>query len=179
MRIKAFTLTVLLAFPLTACSQEAPSNTAASTTSAAETKISEAKTSEAKTLLKVYKSPTCSCCGAWIDQIKAAGFDIAVDHPEDLYALKKDLGIAGPYQSCHTAVSESGFVFEGHVPRKFVSQFLAAPPSGAAGLSVPGMPVGSPGMEVEDRFMPYQVLQLNKDGTTSVFAEVKSPEDQR
>lgn len=135
---------------------------------------------EAKPIaLKVYKSPSCSCCGAWIEGLQNEGFTVSVEHPEDLYALKKDLGIASPFQSCHTAVSKEGYLFEGHIPHKFIRQFLSNPPSGAFGLSVPGMPVGSPGMEMGDRFMPYQVLQLNKDGTTAVYAEVKSPEDQR
>ena len=69
-------------------------------------------------------------------------------------------------------------MFEGHVPSKFIRAFLAAPPKGSLGLSVPGMPVGSPGMEVGDRFMQYQVLLLNKDGSSEVYAEIVSAADQ-
>jgi hypothetical protein len=69
-------------------------------------------------------------------------------------------------------------VFEGHVPAKYIQQFLASPPDNAIGLAVPAMPVGSPGMEYQDRFMPYKVLQLNKDGTSLVYAHVKYPSQQ-
>ena len=75
-------------------------------------------------------------------------------------------------------MSAQGFVFEGHVPSKFIHAFLAAPPEGSIGLSVPGMPVGSPGMEVGERFMPYQILLLQKDGSTEIFAEINSALDQ-
>ncbi len=81
-------------------------------------------------------------------------------------------------QSCHTAVTTDGYVFEGHVPAKHMAQFLKNPPSDAIGLAVPGMPVGSPGMEYQNQFMPYQIMQINKDGTTSVYADVESPQQQ-
>ena len=71
------------------------------------------------------------------------------------------------------AVSSDGFIFEGHIPSKFIKQFLSEVHPEAIGLSVPGMPLGSPGMEVDDRFMPYDVLILFKDGTSKVYAEVR------
>ena len=73
-------------------------------------------------------------------------------------------------QSCHTGVSADGYFFEGHIPAKFVTAFLANPPENAAGLAVPGMPAGSPGMEMGDRFNPYSVILVKKDGTTEVYA---------
>jgi hypothetical protein len=76
------------------------------------------------------------------------------------------------YRSCHTGVSSNGYIFEGHVPSKYVTQFLSEDHPSAIGLSVPGMPLGSPGMEVGDRFMPYKVLILYKDGTSKVYADV-------
>ncbi len=76
------------------------------------------------------------------------------------------------YRSCHTAVSPEGYIFEGHVPSQFIAQFLSENHVDALGLSVPGMPIGSPGMEVGDRFMPYEVLILYRDGTSDVYAEV-------
>ena len=76
------------------------------------------------------------------------------------------------YRSSHTAVSSDGFVFEGHIPSKFITQFLSEDHPNAIGLSVPGMPLGSPGMDAGDLFMPYQVLILYKDGTSKVYAEV-------
>ena len=81
-------------------------------------------------------------------------------------------------RSCHTAVTTDGFVFEGHVPAKYMAKFLENPPKGAIGLAVPGMPMGSPGMEYQNKFMPYQVMQLNKDGSTAVYADIDSPEAQ-
>ncbi|WP_369802079.1 DUF411 domain-containing protein [Microbulbifer sp. Q7] len=81
-------------------------------------------------------------------------------------------------QSCHTSVSADGYVFEGHIPAKLIRQFLRNPPAGARGLAVPAMPLGSPGMEVGDRFTPYKVLQLNRDGSTSVYANIDHFEQQ-
>ena len=77
------------------------------------------------------------------------------------------------YRSCHTGVSEDGYIFEGHIPSQYIAQFLSEDHPNAIGLSVPGMPVGSPGMEIGNRFMPYDVLILYKDGTSRVFAEVR------
>ena len=87
--------------------------------------------------------------------------------------IKEKYNIEPQYRSCHTAVSSNGLVFEGHIPSKYIKQFLSEDHPEAIGLSVPGMPLGSPGMEVEDRFMPYDVLILYKDGTSKVYAEVR------
>ena len=73
--------------------------------------------------------------------------------------------------------SSQGYVFEGHIPAKFISRFLASPPKDAIGLTVPAMPVGSPGMEYQDKFMPYQVLLLKNDGSSQVYAQVNSLEE--
>lgn len=128
--------------------------------------------------LTVHKSPTCGCCGDWMEHMEAAGFATQGNHPENLAALKARYGVSPELQSCHTAVTPEGHVFEGHVPARFVEMFLASPPANARGLAVPAMPVGSPGMEVGERFMPYQVLLLMRDGSTRVFAEVRRAEDQ-
>lgn len=124
--------------------------------------------------IDVYKSPTCGCCGKWVTHAEQNGFSPTTHHPEDLNKLKVEHGIAPQYQSCHTAVSQQGYVFEGHIPARYIHEFLAAPPADALGLAVPAMPVGSPGMEVDDRFMPYQVLLLKRDGSVAIFAEVGS-----
>lgn len=129
-------------------------------------------------VLHVYKSPTCGCCGKWVDHMADRGFALTTHHPTDMYHLKQDKGIAQDYQSCHTAVSAEGYVFEGHIPARYIQQFLHKPPAGARGLVVPAMPVGSPGMEVEDRFMPYDVLLLKEDGSMEVFVIVTSAEQQ-
>ena len=83
------------------------------------------------------------------------------------------------WQSCHTAVTKGGYVFEGHIPAKYIEQFLASPPEGALGLAVPGMPLGSPGMEMGGRFTPYDIVLMNKDGSSSVFAHVPSAAAQK
>lgn len=128
--------------------------------------------------LNVYKSPTCGCCGDWINHIEASGFNTVVYHSADLNQLKSDRGISPAHQSCHTAISDEGYVFEGHIPAKYVQQFLNNPPEDAIGLAVPAMPVGSPGMEMGDQFSPYEVLLLRKDGSSEVFARVDVLEDQ-
>ena len=92
-------------------------------------------------------------------------------------AIKQQLGITNRYRSCHTAVYKD-FVFEGHIPAKFIQQFVANPPANAIGLAVPGMPLGSPGMEVEDRFNPYTIYQVNADGEPTVFAMIDNMADQ-
>ncbi len=124
--------------------------------------------------LTVYKSPTCDCCNKWIDHLEAEGFEANAEHPANLSAIKDRYRIANNLRSCHTAVSSQGYVFEGHIPARYIQQFLASPPVDAIGLSVPAMPVGSPGMEYEDKFMPYPVLLMKKDGSTEVFASVQS-----
>ena len=129
-------------------------------------------------LLEVYKSPTCNCCEKWIDHIGQHGFMSKSHNQHDLSAFKGSKGIAPQYRSCHTAVSKGGYVFEGHVPAKFIHQFLANPPATAIGLSVPAMPVGTPGMEVGDKFMPYQVILLNVDGSYDIYAEINSYQEQ-
>ena len=91
-----------------------------------------------------------------------------------LLAIKDLYRIANNLRSCHTAVSTQGYVFEGHIPARYIHQSLANPPADAMGLTVPAMPVGSPGMEVGDKFMPYQILLMKKDGSTEVFASVGS-----
>lgn len=124
--------------------------------------------------LDVYKSPTCGCCVKWIDHIAANGFDAKKHHPADLNAVKQQFSIAPQYQSCHTGVSKEGYVFEGHVPADIMQRFLAEKPKDALGLAVPGMPVGSPGMEMGDRRDDYDVLLLKKDGGSEVYARIRA-----
>ena len=125
--------------------------------------------------MTVYKTPTCGCCQKWVDHVDGNGFSSKVVSMNNLNTIKSKYNIQGRYQSCHTGVvvtKQGEYVFEGHIPSKYVSQFLANPPEGAIGLSVPGMPAGSPGMEVGDRRDYYQVLQLNEDGSSSIYAHV-------
>lgn len=128
--------------------------------------------------MTVYKSPTCGCCADWVEHIEKDNFSAKIAHPENLDAVKDRLGIKPEYRSCHTGVTKEGYVFEGHVPAKTMNAFLQQPPQDALGLAVPGMPLGSPGMEVEDRFTPYSVLLLKKDGSTEVYQHFASAAEQ-
>jgi hypothetical protein len=125
-----------------------------------------------ETKLLVHKTATCGCCKKWIKHLEDNGFMADVQNHKNLAEIKETLGIKSEYRSCHTGVSKDGYIFEGHIPSQYVAQFLSEDHPDAIGLSVPGMPLGSPGMEVGDRFMPYEVLLLNKDGSSEVYAEV-------
>ncbi|MBN8430375.1 DUF411 domain-containing protein [Microbulbifer salipaludis] len=133
---------------------------------------------KAASTLTTYKSATCGCCTLWVEHATDNGFKIDAQDVSDLNAIKDKYEIAAELQSCHTSVSADGYVFEGHIPAKLIRQFLQNPPAGARGLAVPAMPLGSPGMEVGDRFTPYKVLQLNRDGSTSVYASIDHFEQQ-
>ena len=109
----------------------------------------------------------------WMKHVEENGFTAYGQDHQNLMKIKEKYNIEPKYRSCHTAVSSDGFIFEGHIPSKYIKQFLSEDHPEAIGLSVPGMPLGSPGMEVEDRFMPYDVLILFKDGTSKVYAEVR------
>jgi len=122
--------------------------------------------------LDVYKSPTCGCCEAWIEHVENDGFKTRVHHPNNLAKLKYDKGISPQYQSCHTAVSKEGYIFEGHIPADIIRQFLADPPANAIGLAVPGMPAGSPGMEMGDRRDDYDVWLLRNTGNDSIYKHI-------
>ena len=123
--------------------------------------------------LLVHKTPTCGCCKKWVDHMEENGFSIITEDHQSLAMIKDDLQIQPKFRSCHTGVSQEGYFFEGHVPSKYVVQFLSESNPGAIGLSVPGMPLGSPGMEVNNRFTPYDVLIHFEDGTSKVYAEIR------
>lgn len=118
--------------------------------------------------VEVFKNPTCGCCGAWVDHMKAAGFDVKVTLVDDTSDSRKRAGIPNRFGSCHTAVV-GGYAIEGHVPADEVKRFLALK-SNAVGLAVPSMPPGSPGMEMGSRRDPYNVLLIDKSGRDTVFA---------
>jgi len=131
-----------------------------------------------KIQLNVYKNPSCGCCKKWIQHINEYGFQSDIHNQVALSQFKQEKGIQPHYRSCHTAVSEKGYIFEGHIPAKYIAQFLQERPRNALGLAVPAMPVGTPGMEVGDKFMPYHVLLLKKDGSSEVYAVVNSYKEQ-
>jgi hypothetical protein len=120
--------------------------------------------------ITVYKTASCDCCKKWVDLVKA-GTDWIVDvkDVEDIDKIKNQFRVPRGLRSCHTAVV-GRFTFEGHVPVDLMKYFLERP-RGVAGLAVPGMPVGSPGMEVPGRAPDhYQVIGFYRDGRTFVFA---------
>ncbi len=119
-------------------------------------------------VMTVYKSPTCGCCGAWVEHMREAGFTVKVVEEANVAPRKQALGVPARLGSCHTAIVD-GYVIEGHVPAEDVRALLAERPA-AKGLAVPGMPIGSPGMEVGDRRDPYQVLLFTETGSSTVFA---------
>lgn len=173
----------LLAFTISCSepsSEKIHSNNAPSSNTPTQTTVSThpKKYNINESQLEIYKQASCGCCKDWITHLNDFGFNTHSQDLDNLSELKSKHRIKGRYQSCHTAVSKEGYIFEGHIPAKFIQQFLQEPPKDALGLAVPSMPVGSPGMEMGDRFMPYAVLVLKKDGGYEVYAEITSPEEQ-
>ena len=123
--------------------------------------------------LLVHKTPTCGCCKMWIKHLEENGFAPSVKDHKRLQEIKESYDIKPKYRSCHTGVSKDGYIFEGHIPSKYITQFLSEEHPNAIGLSVPGMPLGSPGMEVDGMFTPYNVLILFEDGSSKIYAEVR------
>lgn len=120
--------------------------------------------------IHVVKDPDCGCCGAWIEILQQDGFAVTTEHmdPDALRALKRASGIPDPLVSCHTA-RVGGYVIEGHVPAADIRRLLAERPD-AVGLSVPGMPYGSPGMGPEDERDAYDVYLILQGGRIRVFS---------
>lgn len=118
--------------------------------------------------MTIYKTPTCGCCKKWVDHVQAAGFRVDVRDMENLNAVKAEHGVPHDLQSCHTALV-GGYVVEGHVPAPVIRKLLAERPK-VEGIAVPGMPMGSPGMEgpYTDN---YDVLAFTRDGQTRVYSK--------
>ncbi|MDO8903507.1 DUF411 domain-containing protein [Hydrogenophaga sp.] len=120
-------------------------------------------------VLQVWKDPNCGCCGDWVTYLEADGFQVQVFDTGNT-AVRKRLGLPDKYGSCHTALI-GGYVIEGHVNAREIRRLLTEKPQ-AIGLSVPGMPVGSPGMDgavYGDRRDPYDVVLVLKDGSSRVY----------
>jgi hypothetical protein len=119
--------------------------------------------------ITVYKDPSCGCCTKWVEHLTAAGFKPVVQDRSDMDALKDSLGIPVALRSCHTAVAGK-FLIEGHVPAADVKRLISTAPKGVLGLAVPGMPSGSPGMEMPGRSDRYDVVAFSAGGKSHVFA---------
>ena len=118
-------------------------------------------------VVTVYKSPTCGCCSKWVDHLKASGFTVRTIDVADLSEIKAQAGVTRNLASCHTALVGK-YTIEGHVPAADIRRLLKQQPE-VAGLAVPGMPMGSPGME-GDRKDAYDVLAFDRTGRTEVWA---------
>lgn len=118
--------------------------------------------------MTVYKNQGCGCCDLWVEHLEKAGFAVQVHEMSDMGPTKERLGVPPALGSCHTG-ELVGYFVEGHVPATEVLRLLRERPE-ARGIAVPGMPLGSPGMEMQGRNQPYEVLLVAKDGTTSVYA---------
>jgi len=116
----------------------------------------------------VYKSPTCGCCTKWVKHLEQNGFIVQALNSRDMSAVKRQMGITRDIQSCHTGEID-GYFIEGHVPASDIKRLLKEKPK-AAGLTVPGMPMGSPGMEGH-RKDAYSVLLISEDGEQQVFSK--------
>lgn len=120
-------------------------------------------------LVKVHKNATCGCCKIWVDRLRDAGFQVEVNDVDNLNSVKQRVGLPFGMGSCHTAEVDGYFV-EGHVPVEDIKRLLRERPQ-AKGLAVPGMPVGSPGMEVPSgQVQPYDVMLVGRDGSATVYA---------
>ncbi|TCP10926.1 hypothetical protein EV683_11746 [Crenobacter luteus] len=115
----------------------------------------------------LFKNPQCGCCTAWAEHLAQNGVKLKIEERQDLAAQRARLGVPAELGSCHTA-KIGGYVFEGHVPADLVKKVLKEKPA-IAGLAVPGMPPGSPGMEGPTK-VAYQVIAFDKQGRRSVYA---------
>lgn len=120
------------------------------------------------TVVEVFKSPHCGCCGGWVEHLRQNGFEVKAHDVDDVPAARKKLGMPDRLGSCHTA-KVGGYVVEGHIPAADIRRLLKEKPK-ALGLAVPSMPPGSPGME-SSKPVPYQTLLVQSDGSTRVFAQ--------
>ncbi|MGF2036562.1 MAG: DUF411 domain-containing protein [Nostoc sp. CmiVER01] len=120
----------------------------------------------------VYHSPDCNCCGGWINHLKAQGFQITDFSTPDIETVKQKFNVPDNLSSCHTAIV-NGYVIEGHVPADDIKRLLQEKPN-VTGLSVPQMPVGTPGMEMGDRKDSFSVLSFDSKDSVAVFNEYPS-----
>ena len=117
--------------------------------------------------VKVWKTPNCGCCKEWVAHLRSNGFDVVTHDVKDTTPMRQKLGLAEKFGSCHTGLL-GAYVLEGHVPAKEIRRLLREKPQ-ALGLAVPGMPAGSPGMDMGDARDAFDVLLVLKDGTSRVY----------
>lgn len=122
--------------------------------------------------ITVYRSPSCGCCGVWIEHMKKHGFQVTDIKTDDMEAIKQQHNLPLNLASCHTAIID-GYIMEGHIPADDIKRFLKQKPN-FKGLTVPAMPLGTPGMEAGNRKQPFDVMAFNSNGTVEVFKHYKN-----
>ena len=117
----------------------------------------------------VYKNPECGCCTKWVKYLQDNNYNVTIEHTRDVLAVKKRLGVPEKLAACHTAVID-GYVVEGHITHRDIKRLLLFRPD-VKGIAVPGMPVGTPGMESGNTVQRYNVMSFDEQGTVEVFVE--------
>lgn len=115
----------------------------------------------------VYRSPTCTCCGKWLEHLKKNNFNVKDIVSDDVQAIKNKYGVSEAMASCHTAIVDD-YVIEGHVPATDIMKLLRTRPK-IVGIAVPGMPRGTPGMEMGDKKDSYNVMSFDKENHYEIF----------
>lgn len=165
----AFRLLLVGAIMSAAGCQQSSSPAASAAGKSADVAV-DAPTPPARMVLVVTKNATCGCCSQWVDEMKRAGFAVEVHDVDNLDPIKTRLGVPVGKGACHTA-EVGGYFVEGHVPAEDIKRLLKDRPK-AKGLVLPGMPPGSPGMDMQgDEVRPYTVELVRADGSTEPFAQ--------
>ena len=136
-----------------------------------QSSVAQAESGKTVQAITIYKSPNCGCCQDWAEHLATNGFDTRIVETDNLNEIKQQHGVPRDMASCHTALVDD-LVIEGHVPANDILAYLEDPQFNTAGLSVPGMPHGTPGMET-GRKDDYQVIAFNANGKQGVFREHK------
>jgi len=118
--------------------------------------------------IEVWKSPTCGCCKKWVSHLKENGFSVVTHNTQNMQSIKDDFGVPKKLRSCHTA-KIGKYVIEGHVPATDINELIKMNPTDVKVLSAPGMPAGSPGMEMGNRFDPYPTVTYNTNKEFNLF----------
>lgn len=163
--------TLLMTLALSACARSDAMPAALATTEVPVPSVAAASIARTNTMpsMTVHKHESCGCCGLWIEHMQAAGFKVQVRNVSDMPAIKTRLGVPDEMASCHTA-EIAGYFIEGHVPATDVKRLLTEKPD-ARGLALPGMPLGSPGMEhPTGRSQAYTVALVSRDGSATAYS---------
>lgn len=165
--MKLINILILISLPLFSACESPTSTTQATSPSKAATTTNTKTPAPNHLVMTVYKSPTCQCCSRWVSHLEANGFKVKAINVKDVTPYKQKGGLTPALASCHTGFID-GYVVEGHVPASDIKRMLKEKPD-IRGLTVPAMPVGTPGMEMGNRKDPYDVISFDKNGKTKVY----------